>query len=462
MRFKKPLFLKGFFNNSWRSDMCQKTDIYLCLRHFIIQPQFPQTVLKNALFIFTIYKVYIAKIMVKYLYKVGIFLLRKDENKLDLMDLSEKINAQIENFEKVNDIFNDDEEDFYEGAEDININIMKTIITAKKLIITNPILSEDFIKHVNKFKESVSTKEIERIKKIPEKIFKYIKTSLKDNEIYDENWIITPSMTKFYDVNAINVYIYDEENSKKNNDDFDEEQLNYMYTDVPMLYLYSSLNIIYDTGDKPAIIGHSINGFYEENFSNDLLKIINPPENLSFYLINFLIQKNLELDNIFMYLFFASAMWEVLLYMNDYLDNHINEMFSKKISKTQKITPRKYTIKIQENRDKVLSIYLNSQQIKMSDDWINLIYSVSKNKYSLQEEYNKFFGNTQNDSEANLKKFRIDISNKINKINKRIKENLQIVDKSLKKEDIDKMTLLSLPRGSENLFIDYEIFDIIY
>lgn len=442
--------------------MCQKTDIYLCLRHFIIQPQFPQTVLKNALFIFTIYKVYIAKIMVKYLYKVGIFLLRKDENKLDLMDLSEKINAQIENFEKVNDIFNDDEEDFYEGAEDININIMKTIITAKKLIITNPILSEDFIKHVNKFKESVSTKEIERIKKIPEKIFKYIKTSLKDNEIYDENWIITPSMTKFYDVNAINVYIYDEENSKKNNDDFDEEQLNYMYTDVPMLYLYSSLNIIYDTGDKPAIIGHSINGFYEENFSNDLLKIINPPENLSFYLINFLIQKNLELDNIFMYLFFASAMWEVLLYMNDYLDNHINEMFSKKISKTQKITPRKYTIKIQENRDKVLSIYLNSQQIKMSDDWINLIYSVSKNKYSLQEEYNKFFGNTQNDSEANLKKFRIDISNKINKINKRIKENLQIVDKSLKKEDIDKMTLLSLPRGSENLFIDYEIFDIIY
>lgn len=80
--------------------MCQKTDIYLCLRHFIIQPQFPQTVLKNALFIFTIYKVYIAKIMVKYLYKVGIFLLRKDENKLDLMDLSEKINAQIENFER--------------------------------------------------------------------------------------------------------------------------------------------------------------------------------------------------------------------------------------------------------------------------------------------------------------------------------------------------------------------------
>lgn len=80
----------------------------------------------------------------------------------------------------------------------------------------------------------------------------------------------------------------------------------------------------------------------------------------------------------------------------------------------------------------------------------------------MKEEYNKFFGNTQNDSEANLKKFRIDISNKINKINKRIKENLQIVDKSLKKEDIDKMTLLSLPRGSENLFIDYEIFDIIY
>lgn len=400
--------------------------------------------------------------MVKYLYKVSIFLLRKDENKLDLMDLSEKINAQIENFEKVNDIFNDDEEDFYEGAEDININIMKTIITAKNLIITNPILSEDFIKHVNKFKESVSTKEIERIKKIPEKIFKYIKTSLKDNEIDDENWIITPSMTKFYDVNAINVYIYDEGNPKKNNDDFDEEQLNYMYTDVPMLYLYSSLNIIFDTGDKPAILGHSINEFYEENFSKDLLEIINPPENLSFYLINFLIQKNLELDNIFMHLFFASAMYKVLLYMNDYLDNHINEMFSKKISKTPKTTPRKYTIKIQENRDKVLSIYLNSQQIKMSDDWINLIYSVSKNKYSLQEEYNKFFGNTQNDSEANLKKFRIDISNKINKINKRIKENLQIVDKSLKKEDIDKMTLLSLPRGSENLFIDYEIFDIIY
>ena len=98
----------------------------------------------------------------------------------------------------------------------------------------------------------------------------------------------------------------------------------------------------------------------------------------------------------------------------------------------------------------------------MSDDWINLIYSVSKNKYSLQEEYNKFFGNTQNDSEANLKKFRIDISNKINKINKRIKETLQIVDKSLKKEDIDKMTLLSLPRSSENLFIDYDIFDIIH
>ena len=34
--------------------------------------------------------------------------------------------------------------------------------------------------------------------------------------------------------------------------------------------------------------------------------------------------------------------------------------------------------------------------------------------------------------------------------------------KGVAKEDIDKMTLLSLPRGSENLFIDYEIFDIIY
>ena len=271
-------------------------------------------------------------------------------------------------------------------------------------------------------------------------------------------------MTRFHDISAIETLISLKSEIKEpgKNDDENENENDYPFIDIPTLYLYNSLYMLLEINDIYPVIGHNINEFYKENFREYERKIINPPKHIEFYLINILIQKNLNLFDGFMVSFFASAMYKVLLYMNDYLDKHIDEMYSKKISKNQKTTPRKYTIKIQENRDKVLSIYLNSQQIKMSDDWINLIYSVSKNKYSLQEEYNKFFGNTQNDSEANLKKFRIDISNKINKINKRIKETLQIVDKSLKKEDIDKMTLLSLPRSSENLFIDYDIFDIIH
>lgn len=400
--------------------------------------------------------------MVKYLYKVGIFLLRKDENKLDLTDLSEKINSKIENFEKfIRLCKNNGNESLFDKEDEIK----KSIKDAKNLIITNPILNEEFIKQVNNFKESVSTKEIERIKKIPEKIIKIINESLNtDKEYFNEEWIITSEMTRFHDISAIETLISLKSEIKEpgKNDDENENENDYPFIDIPTLYLYNSLYMLLEINDIYPVIGHNINEFYKENFREYERKIINPPKHIEFYLINILIQKNLNLFDGFMVSFFASAMYKVLLYMNDYLDKHIDEMYSKKISKNQKTTPRKYTIKIQENRDKVLSIYLNSQQIKMSDDWINLIYSVSKNKYSLQEEYNKIFGNTQNDSEANLKKFRIDISNKINKINKRIKENLQIVDKSLKKEDIDKMTLLSLPRSSENLFIDYEIFDIIY
>ena len=104
--------------------------------------------------------------MVKYLYKVGIFLLRKDENKLDLTDLSEKINSKIENFEKfIRLCKNNGNESLFDKEDEIK----KSIKDAKNLIITNPILNEEFIKQVNNFKESVSTKEIERIKKIPEK-----------------------------------------------------------------------------------------------------------------------------------------------------------------------------------------------------------------------------------------------------------------------------------------------------
>ncbi len=358
-------------------------------------------------------------------------------------------NELLENIDKsINDFLDDEFEDEEENKKIEKIEELMN--SSSTLIMDDPILKNKFKKEVSLFLKDASDDEAKmELKEVSSNVIKYLENKLKENK--ENKYVIKCVDKKFFDLDAKEICIHIKNKEK----DICEK-----YLDIPLLFMYSSL------GDKdyPASIEISprLIDFYVNIFGGLFDDILFIPEGLAFYVVSFYIKNYFELDTRFSAYFFASAMCEVLSELNKYArtyyarDKYANELNGEKTK-----AETYYTIKIKKDFNGDLSIYLNNKQMDMCKEWIELIYKVGKNKYNLSNHYNVMYGSVPNPI-VDIKYFKTYMSDKINKINTRIRKTLASVDKSLTKSDIAEIRLLLLPRSIGNIVYNEDKFSFIF